>query len=199
MSYRVNRKTMSSLYLVGEHVCKVFLEPIAEYEPGFWRWNVGLAVGKSRRQINDWYWCRKNKRARSLNAHLTGKSGVKTISRGFKEILRLRWQIQPGDCLTVGCTSAEPEKQFRAWCYWPKHYPDWVIDPVQHEFAWYRPPYPNDTVWRDFKVIGRTPSNPLGKVDADVYFSAFSLLPKDQHKPQSRIQTVDLCTQALEN
>ena len=47
-------------------MCKVIIDPWCKLDNGFWAWNVGFAVGKSNRQINDWYHKRKNKRARSL-------------------------------------------------------------------------------------------------------------------------------------
>ena len=91
MTYRVCRHITSSTFTVNGQLCKVFLDPQFEYRPGFWMWNVGFAVGKSRRQLNDWYWKRKNKRWRSLHQQFVGTSGIRTISRGFKEVLKLRW------------------------------------------------------------------------------------------------------------
>ena len=79
MSYRVCRKFTGSLFRVGDHLCKVFLEPMEEYRPGFYRWNVGFAVGKSRRQLNDWYRRKKNRRARTLNQVMRGKAGLTAI------------------------------------------------------------------------------------------------------------------------
>jgi len=87
MSYRVQRKFISSTFKVNNQICKVFLERLNQQPNKFWIWNVGFAIGKSNRQLNDWYWQRKNKRARSLNKRLTGCQGIKTISLGFKEVL----------------------------------------------------------------------------------------------------------------
>jgi len=69
MTYRVRRKLISSKFKINNQLCKVFLEPWYEQTNGFWGWNVGFAVGKSNRQLNDWYHGRKNKRRRSL--HIT--------------------------------------------------------------------------------------------------------------------------------
>ena len=66
MNYRVRRKFTSSKFYVDGQLCKIFLEPMTEFRPGFYLWNTGFAIGKSNRQLNDWYWKRKNKRARSL-------------------------------------------------------------------------------------------------------------------------------------
>ena len=77
MSYRVRRKFTSSTFQVGDHLCKIFLQPVHEYRPGFWLWNTGFAIGKSQRQLNDWYWRRENKRRRSLDGAFNGRVGIK--------------------------------------------------------------------------------------------------------------------------
>jgi len=124
MSYRVCRKTTSTTFKVGNQLCKVFIEPMNEYLPGFWLWNVGFVVGNSRRQLNDWYWKRKNKRTSPLEKHIVGKSGLKTIASAFDHLLLLRWNIRPGDALVLDCTSGEPDKQFRAWNRWRRSHQD---------------------------------------------------------------------------
>ena len=98
MSYRTRRKFTSTTFAVGDHLCKIFLQPVCEYRPGYWIWNTGFAIGKSRRQLNDWYWKRNNKRRRSLDGAFNGKVGIKAIRRGFMEVLRLRWVHCPWRC-----------------------------------------------------------------------------------------------------
>ena len=199
MTYRVKRKLISTTFKVENQICRVVLEPLREHRPGFWVWNVGFAVGSSKRQLRDWYWRRRNRRRRTLHTQLTGKSGMRTIRRGFEEVLRLRWHIPPGDCLVLDCTSADPERQFHAWSRWHRHHPEWVIDYERKEFTWYRPPYPDDQVWQYFQVVGQTPVDPLANTAEQAYFSGFSLRPKDLHKHQSMPQIADLYSQALEN
>lgn len=177
MTYRVRRKFTSSTFRVEGQLCKIFLEPIYEYKPGFFRWNVGFAIGKSPRQLNDWYWRRKNKRYRSLNQRLVGRSGIKAIRRGFEEVLRLRWHIQPGDYLVLDCTSGDPSRQFHAWSRWHRHHPEWVIDEESKEFIWYRPPYPDDIFRQHCQIKGVTPANPLQNTAGDRYFDCFELRP----------------------
>lgn len=185
MTYRIRRKFTSSTFRVGDQICGIFLEPMVEYRPGFWMWNVGFAVGKSRRQLNDWFWNRKNKRARSLTNRLVGKSGMKAIRRGFEEVLRLRWNLQPGDALVLDCTSADPERQYHAWSRWHRYHPEWVLDPIKREFIWYRPPYPDDTVWDYFEIRGIIPPEPLGATGSDRYFDCFLLRLKGQRNYRS--------------
>lgn len=112
MSYRVRRKFTSSTFQVGDHLCKIFLQPVHEYRPGFWLWNTGFAIGKSQRQLNDWYWRRENKRRRSLDGAFNGRVGIKAIRRGFMEVLRLRWALAPGDVLVIDSTSGAQLSSF---------------------------------------------------------------------------------------
>ena len=47
MSYRVRRKFTSSTFQVGDHLCKIFLQPVHEYRPGFWLWNIQVLPSES--------------------------------------------------------------------------------------------------------------------------------------------------------
>lgn len=173
MTYRVRRKFTSSTFIVEGQLCKIFLEPIYEYRPGFFVWNVGFAIGKSRHQLNDWYWKRKNKRRRSLERQLVGRSGLKAIRRGFEEVLRLRWNIEPGDCLVLDCTSGDPDRQFHAWSRWHRYHPEWVIDYQKKEFIWYRPPYADDQIRTQFDIISHKPVDVLANTAEARYFDCF--------------------------
>lgn len=175
MTYRVRRKLISSKFKIKNQLCKVFLDPWFQQPDQFWAWNVGFAVGKSNRQLNDWYHGRKNKRRRSLHKHLTGCQGINTISLGFKEVLRLRWKIPPGDSLVLDCTSADPERQFKAWKYFCRNRKEWLIDPDKKEFYWTRPPYPSDIHWKLGTIIPQCPQNPLDPVTDNNYFDCFYL------------------------
>lgn len=189
MGYRICRKFTSTTFWVEGQLCKIFLEPLNEYQPGFWVWNVGFAIGKSRRQLNDWYWRRKNKRRRTIDNHFNGKAGIKPIIVGFQHVLRLRWALNPGDCLIIDSTSGSPDKQFHAFSRWCRYHPDWVVDQKQKQFIWYRPPYRNDSLWNDFKIIGVTPPDPLANTAGNSYFDCFEIRPKAEHKNQSRSKT----------
>jgi len=198
MSYRVSRKNISTTFLVGEQLCKVTFVPWYEYRPGYWIWNVGFCVGKSRRQLNDWYNKRRNKRVRSINKRIVGRSGLTTISRGFQAVLRLRWQIAPGDLIVLDCTSGNPEQQFKAWSRWYKHHPEWLINFEEKKFYWYRPPYPDDAIWKsEFKVIPETPVDPLANTAGDRYFDCFRVRLKDPRIDLSMDQMLGLLGQVL--
>lgn len=68
----------------GEWVC-LYVE-----DKGF-AYNVGLTIHKSRRAANDWYWNRKNKRARSVLNRQRPRS-VATLRTALK-ILEVHLQI----------------------------------------------------------------------------------------------------------
>lgn len=180
MTYRICRKFTSSTFRVDSQICKIFLEPNYEFQPDHYIWNVGFTVAASRRQANDWYWKRKNRRARSLSGKLVGRSGLKAIRRGFEEVLRLRWHIPPGDGLVLDCTSADPERQFHAWSRWHRYHPEWVINTERREFYWYRPPYLEDPVRTYFDVRGVIPNDLLQNTNAENYYDCFLIRPKGQ-------------------
>lgn len=198
MTYRVSRKTISNTFEVQGQICKVFMQPLHEYEGKHWLWNVGFAIGSSRRQLNDWYWkSKRNKRCRSLNNQMVGRSGIKAIAKGFETVLRMRWHIPPGDAIVLDCTSGDPDRQFRAWSRWHKHHPEWVISYEEKKFYWYRPPYPADNIWKNFNITAVTPDNPLENSCDLRYFDGFRVQPKVQCTDLSNEQTLSLLSQVL--
>ena len=182
------RKFTTYKFFVEGQICKIFFHPQKEFKKGFWIWNVGFAVGNSNRQLNDWYWKRKNKRSRSVHRQMTGKIGMKGVTKFFKEILKLRWILEPGDVFYCDCTSHKPEQQFKIGLRFVRNHPDWAIDYDKRIFFWHRPPHANDPVWDKYKVIGKTPANPLLNTDSYRYEDCFSLLPLDQRKAKSKYQ-----------
>lgn len=196
MTYRIRRKFISSTFTVEGHLCKIFLEPIREYAPGFYLWNTGFAIGKSRRQLNDWYWRRNNRRRRSLDNHFNGRAGIKAIRQGFEEVLRLRWALAPGDALVIDSTSGDPDKQYRAFSRWRRYHPEWTVDEIRQEFFWYRPPYIDDPIREDFEIIGITPDDPLANTMPDRYYDCFLIRPKDPNIQLPSQRIADLLGQA---
>ena len=192
MTYRVRRKFISSTFTVQDHLCKIFLERIREYAPGYYLWNTGFAIGKSRRQLNDWYWRRNNRRRRSIDNHFQGRVGIRAIKRGFDEVLRLRWVLAPGDALVIDSTSGAPAKQFHAFSRWCRYHPEWTVDPLRMEFHWFRPPYKEDQIREAFNVFPITPDDPLANTAEDRYFDCFLLQPKDPSIVLPKMKTVDL-------
>jgi len=199
MSYRITRHNTSSTFQVGEQLCKVTFTTWGEYKPGFWLWNVGFCVGGSRRQLNDWYRKRKNKRTRRITGRILGRSGLATISRGFQTVLKLRWNIPPGDAIVLDCTSGNPEQQFKAWSRWHRYHPEWVIDEKEMKFYWFRPPYSDDLLWQStkekgLKIIPVTPQDPLANTQGVNYFHCFDLRPSTPNSPPSNGGITDQLT-----
>ena len=188
MNQRICRHLTSCEYKVKGYVCKVFLEPMRPISEAPtlitgkpWIWNVGFVAGKSTRQVNDWFKNRKNKRTRGLKGKIVGKEGIALISKGFKEVLKIRWNIPAGDSLVLDCTSGDPERQFHAWSRWHKYHPEWVIDEQEKKFYWFRPPYASDSVWQSCKEqnlipIGQVPTDPLSNTHKENYF-CFNVFP----------------------
>jgi len=199
MTYRVRRKFTSTTFRLGDQICKIFLDPLHEMKDykGYWFWMGGFAIGKSNRQLNDWFRDRNNKRTRSIQNKITGRAGMKAIRRGFEGILRLRWNIEPGDCLSLDCTSGDPDRQFRAWSRWHRYHPEWVIDYDRKEFYWYRPPYSTDPIRKSFNIIPFTPEDPLANTAAERYADSFHIHPKGSNSHLSNQQIADLLAQVL--
>lgn len=198
MSYRVSRHNISTTFRVGDQLCRVTFAPWYEYRPGHHIWNVGFVVGKSKRQLNDWYYKRKNKRTRGITKKIVGRSGIATIARGFQTVLRLRWKIPPGDLIVLDCTSGNPEQQFKVWSRWHKHHPEWLINYEEMKFFWYRPPYPDDQIWKSgFRIIPVTPEDPLENTAGERYFDCFRIAPKAPCTDLSMEQTLGLLGQVL--
>jgi len=199
MSYRVCRKFTSSTFRVEGQRCKVFLEPVYKDENGYCVWNVGFVIGKSTRQLNDWYRNRHNKRTRSLRKQIVGRSGIKTIRRGFEEVLRLRWRIEPGDGIVLDCTSGDPDRQFHAWSRWHRYHPEWMVDEERKEFLWYRPPYSDDPIRELFEISPKLPDNLLLNTAGENYWSCFSLQLKARYSALSNEEIAALLGQAQSN
>lgn len=196
MSYRVRRKFTCYKFCVNGQICKFFLEPIKEYLPGFYFWNVGFAVGKSNRQLNDWYKERKNKRAKKIRKRLTGRSGIKPLGIAYRKMMELRWLLEPGDALVIKCRSSDPEKEFKALLRWKRKYPDWLVNEKEREIMWYRPPYPHEDIYKSYNIIKKIPSDPFINTEGLNYLLCFDYSPKSQGIVQSNLQKFDQLNQA---
>ena len=187
-NYHRRRKFTTYKFFVEGQIGKVFLRPQKEWKNGFWLWHIGFAVAKSPRQLNDWYYTRKNKRARSVKNRITGKGGIKTVIGAIKAIMIVRWNLLPGDVLYCDCTSSKPEKQYKAMSWLIRKHPEWTVDEKEKIFFWHRPPYANDDIWDDYEIVGKTPANPLQSTGSNQYFDCFDAFPKDQCKAKSKNQ-----------
>ena len=199
MSYRVRRKFTSTTFCIDGQLCKLFLNPESVFEKDFYLWNVALAVGKSNRQLNDWYRKKKNKRALSIQGKVVGKSGVKIIQKAYEKIFgELRWLLEPGDCLTISCqSSGKPDKQFYAFWRWISRHGDMAVDYENRSYYWYRPPFSYDAIYKDFKISPITPERPIESVAGSRYFDCFRVQPKVQDTDLSMEQIAGLLSPVL--
>jgi len=198
MTYRVRRKFTSTTFRVGDHFCKVFFEPFEEFYPGFYLWNVGFGVAKSKRQLNDWYFNRNNKRRRSLRNQVTGPGTIETWRRAYEEILKLRWEcLLPGDVMMLDCTSKYPERQFKIYMRWLKKHQDVSADPIRREIYWSRPPYHSDPLWDTFDIEGIVPKDVAVDTTGASYYDCFRIWPLDPCNDLSNEQITDLLNQVL--
>ena len=199
MVNRVRRKFKSYTFKLGGQIGKIVITRIGRCASGKYFWNISAVAGNSRRQINDWYRGRKNRRTRSLTRRMTGLQGYKGIHHAVEMILRFRWEIDPGDVVRIDCTSGQPEKQYRVLSRWFKKYPDIVADPVKLEYYWYRPPYPDDSIWDDFNIFPITPDNPMADSSDDRYYDCFLVQPKDPDIVLPKMKIPDLLSQVQAN
>lgn len=191
MNQRVRRKFTSYKFCVNGQICKFFLEPKKEYLPGFYFWNVGFAIGRSNRQLNDWYKEKKNKRANKLRKKLTGKSGIKPLSIAFRKMMELRWIMEPGDALVIRCHSLDPEKEFKALLRWQRKYSDWMVNEKDREIMWYRPPYPHEDIYERYNIIKKIPEDPFLIAQGSNYLLCFDYSLKAQCIDRSNLQMPD--------
>ena len=105
-------------------------------------WLASLAVGKSRRQINDWLKRKtKKRRVRRLNSYLTGRHANLAQGIGIYKLRDWVQELMPGDSITLRCESAKADKQFRVWKKWfhRKETTGWNINEEFKSFFYYKP------------------------------------------------------------
>ena len=189
MNIRIKRKFKSFKYSINDQICKVFIEPVGFDKNGCYVWNVGVGISSSNRELNDWYWNRKNKRAKSMRLNLPGKGGFKSARCAFFSILKARWHIPAGDMIVWNCESVEPDKQFKATMRWVKNHKDIFVNHERREFWWHRPPCFDDPIWKNYEIIGKTPNFPCESTSNDNYFKCFDTFEKIK---RSEIEKIDI-------
>jgi hypothetical protein len=104
---------------------------------------ASLAVGKSRRQINDWLMRRsKRSRVQKLNVNLTGLGGNSGHAIALRQLYVWLDVVPEGDIIMFYCESADAERQMKIWKKWIlRHNPDllYSIDEETKSFYIYKP------------------------------------------------------------
>jgi hypothetical protein len=103
-------------------------------------WLASLAVGKSKRQINDWMEQRKKKSVSRLSSNLTGKFGPRTQAIAIRQVRQWVDELPAGDMIALRCESALPDKQFRVWKKWFTKHEDirWEVKEEFKAFWFYK-------------------------------------------------------------
>jgi hypothetical protein len=111
-------KKVFTKHLPGNYLVVMRLLPWIRTQDGC-VWLASLAVGKSRRQINDWLKRKtKRKNVRRLDSCLTGRHANRIQAIGIQQVRQWMQELPPGDSITLRCESAKPDKQFRVWKKW---------------------------------------------------------------------------------
>jgi hypothetical protein len=105
-------------------------------------WLVCLAVSKSRRQINDWLNCKKNRRSRALSKQMTGKSGAQPLYWAFYKLKEIEDYIPDWDGLWFWFDAVEKDKQRRVYIKGFSKYgnPNWQYLPAKDAFYFFKHP-----------------------------------------------------------
>ena len=133
------KKKIKLIQLNSKYVLKLWLKP--SYKVGnFYAWVASMCIGKSIRQINDWYNKRKNKRAKYLNSNLIGTFAMKPQLMAIDQIRNWAKELPEGDAIYLVCESAKPLKQFKIWKKWfeKNEDPAWVISEEHMSFYYYK-------------------------------------------------------------
>ena len=141
MRRRRVKKKLLTVFLPGNYLMKLRLVSWMRTPTGT-IWLASLAVGKSKRQLNDWM-SRKTKRKRviQLDSNLTGKLNVKLMLQVMEQVHAWCDELTNGDMFVFNCESAEPQKQFRVWGKWlsrKEHGYTWVPNKELLSFYFYK-------------------------------------------------------------
>ena len=134
------RKKVFTKHLPGNYLVVMRLLPWMRTQYGC-VWLASLAVGKSRRQINDWLKRKTRKqRVRRLDMSLTGNFGPKTQAIAIRKVRQWLTEIPYGDSISLRCESTVSDKQFRVWRKWFEKHEDlnWEISKEHKAFFFYK-------------------------------------------------------------
>ena len=141
MHHKIKRhQKVVTIRLQNTYLVKMFLQPVVKTGTGC-VWVMGIATGKSIRQINQWFKRRKTRRARKMAMCLTGRLGVTIHKIGIEQMRQWYDELAPGDSISFRCESASPEKQFKVWRRWfeKNESKNWEIETKHLSFFLYKP------------------------------------------------------------
>jgi hypothetical protein len=137
----IRKKKIFTKHLPGGYLVVMRLLPWMRTQYGC-VWLASLAVGKSRRQINDWLKRKtKRKNVRRLDSCLTGRHANLVQGIGVYKLRDWVRELPPGDSIAMRCESAKPDKQFQIWKKWlqRKESVTWEANEEFKSFFYYKP------------------------------------------------------------
>ena len=142
MLFRSRKKLVKTLHLENGAIAVTRLIPWIRIGKNY-AWMASLAVGKSRRQINDWLMRRtRRKSVKQLDNNLTGLGGNSGHAIALRHLYAWLAVIPPGDMVMFYCESAQAERQMVVWKKWiQRHHPNllYSIDEETKSFYIYKP------------------------------------------------------------
>ena len=103
-------------------------------------WLASLAIGRSKRQINDWMDRRKKRSVAKLDKSLNGTLGLKPQIIAMRQVRQWVDELPKGESIALRCESTVPDKQFRVWKKWFTKREDirWEISEEHKSFFFYK-------------------------------------------------------------
>ena len=133
------KKKTKTIVLPDGQLLKMRLLPWIRTEKGC-VWLASLAIGRSKRQINDWMDRRKKRSVAKLDKSLNGTLALKPQIIAMRQVRQWVDELPKGESIALRCESTVPDKQFRVWKKWFTKREDirWEISEEHKSFFFYK-------------------------------------------------------------
>ena len=133
------KKKTKTVVLPDGQLLKMRLLPWIRTEKGC-VWLASLAIGRSKRQINDWMDRRKKRSVAKLDKSLNGTLALKPQIIAMRQVRQWVDELPKGESIALRCESTVPDKQFRVWKKWFTKREDirWEISEEHKSFFFYK-------------------------------------------------------------
>jgi hypothetical protein len=113
--YHNVHKTLSNGQHVGMYIRKTKVRGLFSKHDNcnYEFYNIGLIIGKSRRQCNDWFYSRGKKNRKRIKGISTGNCGLEGLRFAFNEIKNLQQSLKKGEFILVGFTDNKRKSAYR--------------------------------------------------------------------------------------
>ena len=133
------KKKTKTVVLPDGQLLKMRLLPWIRTEKGC-VWLASLAIGRSKRQINDWMDRRKKRSVAKLDKSLNGTLALKPQIIAMRQVRQWVDELPKGESIALRCESTVPDKQFRVWKKWftKRENIRWEISEEHKSFFFYK-------------------------------------------------------------